>query len=404
MKTIFKKVSDLATKSGLSQQELSIIKKVFLVSLILSIIAVAGIWGYFKLSTNNTSTKVLPTLHKTDISPAQGTSIDITANLFTAESYFNRGKPDQSIPYLQRALQLSHDDVKIRYLLAQSQLESGLYDQCLEQISALEQTTIPDSLKESVCVLTAKALFYASRISESTQKLNSCLTEYPGSAEALCFMGVVKSFNTIDSTEARRYFEDAIKRDSSYVEAWYQLGRIEMAQHDTFQARKHLIYALELDPLHIKSHARLGMLYYYMGNYTLAENSYRTTLALNEADYNTRYNLGELLYSKGDTVSALNEFTEVLRQKPDHNDANFRVGQISMRNNMYKEAIGYFEKILQKEPGNIRVILQTAVSYEKLELLPDALALYKRILSIDDLHPIAQQKVKMISERIKETP
>lgn len=404
MKTIFKKVTDLVAKSGLSQAELSIIKKVSLASLVLCIIAVAGIWGYFKLTTKSTPTKVLPTLHETEFSPSQGTSIDIHANLFTGQSYFNRGKPAQSVPYLERALQLSHDDVKIRYLLAQSQLEAGLYDQCLTQITALEQASIPDSLKESVCVLTAKALFYAGQVSESTRKLGNCLTEYPGSAEALCFMGVVKAFNTIDSTVARRFFEDAIKHDSSYVEAWYQLGRLVMAQGDTFQARKHLLYALELDPLHIKSHARLGMLYYYMGNFTLAENSYRTTLALNEVDYNTRYNLGELLYNKGDTVDALKEFTVVLQQKPDHNDANFRVGQISMRNHMYKEAIGYFEKVLQKEPGNIRIILQTAVSYEKLELLPEALGLYKRILSVDDLHPIAQQKVKMISERISRAP
>ncbi len=404
MKTIFKKASDLVAKSSLSQKELSIIKKVFLASLLLCVISVAGIWGYFKLSVKTTSTKTPPTLHRTDISPAQGTTIDISANLFTAQSYFNRGKPAQSVPYLERALQLSPDDVKIRFLLAQSQLEAGLFDQCLEHIAVLDQTTIPDSLKESICVLAARALFYAGRISESTQKLSSCLADHPGSAEALCFMGVVKTFNVLDSSAARKYFEESIKHDSAYVEAWYQLGRLEMAQGDTFQARKHLLYALELDPLHIKSHARLGMLYYYMGNFTLAENSYRTTLALNEADYNTRYNLGELLYNKGDTVGALKEFTQVLRLKPDHNDANFRVGQISMRNNMYKEAIGYFEKALQKDPKNIRILLQTAVSYEKLELLPEALALYKRILSIDDLHPIAQQKVKMISKRIKEAP
>lgn len=404
MKTIFKKLADLIAKSGLSKSELSIIKKVFLASLVLSIVSVAGIWGYFKFSIKSPDKKTKPAPEKIEISPVQGISIDINANLFTAQTYYNRGKPEQSIPYLERALQLSHDDSKIRFLLAQSQLEAGLYDQCLEQLSALEEHAVPDSLKQSVCVLSAKALFYAGQISESAQKLSSCLNEHPGSAEALCFMGVVKSFNTIDSTTARHFFEDAIKHDSSYVEAWYQLGRIEMAQGDTFQARKHLLYALELDPLHIKSHARLGMLYYYMGNYPLAENSYRTTLALNEADYNTRYNLGELLYNNGDTVGALKEFTEVLKQKPDHNDANFRVGQISMRNNMYKEAIGYFERILQKEPNNIRILLQAAVCYEKLELLPDALALYKRILSIDDLHPIAQQKVKMITEQTGTTP
>ena len=137
-----------------------------------------------------------------------------------------------------------------------------------------------------------------------------------------------------------------------------------------------------------------------MNNYSLAENSYRPTLAIPPGDYNTRYNLGELLYVKGDTVAALKEFTSVLHQKPDHNDANFRVGLISMRNNMYKEAISYFEKILQKDPGNIRVILQAAVSYEKIGLLSDALTMYKRIVSIEDLNPIARQKIKMLSMQL----
>jgi tetratricopeptide (TPR) repeat protein len=400
MKTIFKNMTDLVAKIGLSQSEFAIIKKVSIISLLLCFLSVAGIWGYFKFTTHSSLPEITKKIQKPIVSATTGILIDIQAHLLIAESYLQRGKPIESIPYLERALQLSTDNVRTRYLLAQAQLEAGMYEQSLAQISELDQIEIPDSLKESFCVISAMSLFYSGKIIESTRKLNDCLSSYPGSAKALCFMGIVKTFNVIDSSDAHRYFEEAIKKDSSYVEAWYQLGRLEMVQGDTFQARKHLLYALELDPLHVKSHARLGMLYYYMGNYTLAENCYRTTLALNPGDYNTRYNLGELLYVKGDTINALKEFTLVLQSKPEHCDANFRVGLISMRNNMYKEAISYFETALQKEPDNIRIILQMAVSYEKIGLFSDALMIYKRILSIDDLNPIAQQKIKMISQQL----
>lgn len=403
MKTIFKKLLDLIRKSGLSQSEINIIKKVVLFSFVLCILSVAAIWSYLKISTRSPLPAISRKFQKSNFSSITELPIDIQAHLQIAESYIQRGKPFESIPHLERALQLSNGDIKARYLLARAQLEAGMYEQSLSQISELDQSALPDTLKESICVTTAMALYYSGKITECTRKLNDCLSSFPGSARALCFMGVVKTFNVIDSSDAHRYFKEAIKHDSSYVEAWYQLGRLEMVQGDTFQARKHLLYALELDPLHVKSHARLGMLYYYMNNYSFAENSYRTTLALNPGDYNTRYNLGELLYIKGDTITALKEFTSVLHQKPDHNDANFRVGLISMRNNMYKEAIGYFEKILQKDPDNIRVILQTAVSYEKIGLLSDALTMYKRIVSIEDLNPIARQKIKMISMQVNGT-
>jgi tetratricopeptide (TPR) repeat protein len=403
MKTIFKKLIDLLTKSGLSQSELSIITKVFIGSILISILTVVGVWSYFKISTNHSQPKIPKKTHVSEISTHLGSSIDFQANLLIAESYIHRGKPADAIPHLERALQLSPNDIRTRYLLSQALLEAGFYEQSLSQISDIEIEKVPDSLKESICVTTAMSLFYSGQISESTEKLNDCLTDHPGSAEALCFMGIAKSFNAIDSSTARHYFEQAIQKDSSYVEAWYQLGRIEMMQGDSFQARKHLLYALELDPLHVKSHARLGMLYYYMGNVVLAENCYRTALALNPGDFNTRYNLAELLYTGGDTINALKEFTRVLQDNPDHSNANFRVGLISMRNNMYKEAIGYFEKALQKEPDNVRILLQIAVSYEKIDFLSDALTMYERILSIDDLHPIAQQKIKMISQQLGNT-
>jgi tetratricopeptide (TPR) repeat protein len=400
MKTIFKKLLDLIRKSGLSQSEIIIIRKVLLGSFLLCILSVAAIWSYLKITAPHSFSEATRKHHKRYSSSVPGQPIDIEAHLQIAESYLLRGKPVESIPHLERALQLSNKDIAAQFLLARAQLEAGMYEQSLSQISEIDQSALPDTLKESVCVTTAMALFYSGKITECTRKINDCLSLFPGSARTLCFMGVVKTFNVIDSSDARRYFEEAIRHDSSYVEAWYQLGRLEMVQGDTFQARKHLLYALELDPLHVKSHARLGMLYYYMNNYSLAENSYRTTLAINPGDYNTRYNLGELLYVKGDTVAALKEFTSVLHQKPDHNDANFRVGLISMRNNMYKEAISYFEKILQKDPANIRVILQAAVSYEKIGLLSDALTMYKRIVSIEDLNPIARQKIKMLSMQL----
>jgi tetratricopeptide (TPR) repeat protein len=324
--------------------------------------------------------------------------LDLEAHDQVARRYSETDQPEKALPHLKRCLAFKPDNRLLRYRFASASLDAGLYEQALAALNRLEQSSIEDSLADAISAKKGITLFYLGRFAESKEQLELCLSRFPNSAEAACYLGQIEASRSEGLTRARSYLEQAIRKDSLYVEGWYQLARLTMQQNDYIKARQLLLSALEIDPLHVKSHSRLGMIYYYLHDYVQARKAYLTALALNPRDFNTRYNLGELYYSAvGDTESALHEFKATLAQNHSHLEANFKMGLICLRNNMVKEAIRYFQAAEQQEPKNVRVLLQLAVAYEKLGDKAPALQAYRNIVAADPLNSIALQKIRYLS-------
>ena len=290
-----------SNKLGLSPSELKIIKKVFIYSVMVCTLIVLSTLGYqrYKISA---SSKVV------DSPSSQLTSIDFDAHQAIATRFLAGGKPEKAIPHLQRILPFKKYDSGVRKDLGNAYLEAGYYNKALEQYDFLLEGDLPDSIRSDVCAKKGIALFYLGQIEESKKTLAECLSRFPSSAEATCFLGQIEASES-NPEKSLEYLEKAIQKDSSYVEAWYQLARYYMNTNEYLKARNLLLHALELDPLSEKSHSRLGMIYYYLVQPELARASYQTALALNPDDFNTHYNLGELYYNLlADTVAALREF------------------------------------------------------------------------------------------------
>lgn len=381
-----------AFKLDFSDNEKKIIKNVSICSVVVCLIVVGG--SYFYNSRRiKTATPVVTITQENTLGP-----LDIEAHQFIAHKQLQNGNPKKAIPHLQRILFYDKKDINNQINLAHAFLEAGQYQSALDLYNSIEAEELSDSILASLCTRKGVALYYTGRKEESKTVLNQCLSQYPQSAEALCFLGQIEAASGADSNKVIDTFEKAIQIDSNYVEAWYQLARYWMQLGKHFKAREHLLRVLQIDPLQAKSHARLGMIYYYMGNIELSRISYQTAIAINPTDYNTHYNLGELYYTRlSDTVNALKEFKSAIEEKPDHVEANFKIGLICMKNNMVKEAIHYFEKALTLESHNTRILLQLAVALERIQHKEQAKAVYERILSTDELNSIARQKLKILN-------
>ena len=268
---------------------------------------------------------------------------------------------------MERILLYNKKDQQNHIALAHAFLEAGEYQRAYDIYTRIKTEDLPESTLSTICTRKGIALYYLGKKDESRKELNQCLALYPQSVEGYCFLGQIEASADSDSLKALKFLEKAVQLDSSYVEAWYQLGRYWMAQDKLIKAREYLLNAIQIDPLHSKSHARLGMIYYYLGNSQLARVSYQTAIAINPSDFNTHYNLGELLYSRlNDTLNALKEFKKAIEEKPDHVEANFKIGLICMKNNMVNEAIHYFERALGPHPSDTRILMQLAVAYERI--------------------------------------
>jgi tetratricopeptide (TPR) repeat protein len=381
-----------------SPSEWKLIRKVALFSTAGCVLVVGGTWLFFKVRIGqkiameterrnpNNSTTVIP--------------LDIEAHRNIAARYMRIGAPEKAVRHLERIHALDKKNREVTLELAHAALEAGLYQEALDYYDQLIEKNGSDSVTAPQCARRGIALFYLNRVDESREALLECVQRFPHNAEAFCFLGQIEAFRGLPSEKAVGYFNRSIALDSSYTEAWYQLARVYMQQKLYPKARELLLAAVAINPFHSKSHSRLGMVYYYLDYPELARKSYQTALVLNPDDFNTHYNLGELLYGVlGDTTSALREFKQAFTLNPKLYEAAFKIGLICMKNGMNKEAVGYFERALSEAPDDIRILLQCAVAWEKIDRFDKAKACYSRVLQVDELNSIARQKLKLIDQR-----
>jgi len=390
-------------KLGISEKEQKILFNVFKYSLVAALLVSLCIWGirYINVQKKAPAQTVEtpdPTIlyenKSKDLLP-----IDVEAHLFTANYYIKNDQAQKAIDHILRIIPLQRTNRELKLKLATAYLTSADYQKayaCFNQLIEAGADSV-DNISKTVSARMGLTLFYLGNVKASIDTLDNCIKIAPNSAEALCFRGEVEAATSSFPRKTEEYFNRAIKLDSNYVEAWYQLARLCMDEKDYARARICLLHVLEIEPLHVKTHSRLGMVYYYLDQPDMAKKSYLTALALNPGDYNTHYNLGELYYSKfNDEKRALDEFKKALEGDPSHIEANFKIGLICLSNNMAKEAITFFEKARAQDPKNIRILLQLGVSYEKISMKEEATGIYKNILEIDPLNKVALQKEKLL--------
>jgi tetratricopeptide (TPR) repeat protein len=100
----------------------------------------------------------------------------------------------------------------------------------------------------------------------------------------------------------------------------------------------------------------------------------------------------------------LAQFRETIRLHPDHPEALFKIGLICLNSGLYKEAVGSFEQARVLTPQNVRLMLQLAVAYEHLDMIDNAVQVYRDILGFDPLNRIALDKISALGGRQETDP
>ncbi len=395
----------------LAPEEITLLKKVFKISLALFVIIIVSAWliqrASLKKSTAN-GTQAKKSVEN-DLSALFGSKngdllpIDIEAHEFAARMTKEEMNYDKTIKHLLRILSADPKNRKFRVELGTTYLKATEYGKAEALLRELDNEGIADSLTDPIMSRFGLALFYQGKIEESIAQLEKTVGAFPASKEAYCYSGQIEASINLNSEKAEKYLKKAIELDPKYSEALYQLARYYMnkpqaSDADYNNARIYLQKQLDIEPLNAKVHSRLGMTYYYLHEPYLAEKSYSMALTLNENDYNTHYNLGELYYSQlNDRLKALEQFKKAAAIKRDHAEANFKIGLIALENQQYKEAIRFLQLANAQAPSNTRILLQLGVAYERLGMREDAIGAYTAILNLDALNDIALQKLKLMN-------
>lgn len=398
---------------NLNQAEKNIIKKVSSISFVLciSIVIVTAIIQRLSLENNVKDTEsiqnetVIQSRKNTSVNSGKPllTPIDIEAHKIAVEHAHNTSKPTEAIAHLIRIISVENENRKAKLQLATLYYKIKEYEKAEKIFHDLLDEEIQDTLLGRTMARFGFTLFLSGKIEQSISQLDSTISLFPDEAEAYIYRGHIAAYLDRSDDTAERLFKKALKLDPDNLQPLYHLARFYMnkpavSKEDYLKTRQYLLRLIEKEPLCAKYHARLGMVYYYLEQFELAKKSYQTALLLNEHDFNTHYNLGELYYTFfKDSKKAAQEFTKTIELKNDHVEAHFKIGLIALDNNMAKEAINHFKTALQHAPRNIRILLQLAVAYEKINMKEEAVATYNSILDLDILNDIAQQKIKLLN-------
>lgn len=108
----------------------------------------------------------------------------------------------------------------------------------------------------------------------------------------------------------------ALEYSPRFVEAWVNLGLIELRRGNFAVARKHLVHARDLNPDLPAPHHALGVLAEKQGRMGEAERHYRAALHVDPGFGAARANLGRRLYERGALEEAREQFLRLTEVAP----------------------------------------------------------------------------------------
>lgn len=120
-----------------------------------------------------------------------------------------------------------------------------------------------------------------------------------------------------DLTTAEARLSVALEYSPRFVEAWVNLGYVELRRGNFEQARRDFVKAKELNPDIPAPHHALGVLADAQGHSAEAEACYRAALAVDPGFAPARANLGRRLFARGQYENAREQFERLVAVAPD---------------------------------------------------------------------------------------
>jgi tetratricopeptide (TPR) repeat protein len=212
--------------------------------------------------------------------------------LGTAELCAREGKHEQAYEILQRADKGTPGSPTILRPLILEASFAGKGEQV--QDAAEQLATKSDDPKD--LFVAASVFLKSTRQDEAIPLLQKYLEKYPDDPSA--WVGLEIGYEDQKKfSDAQKAFESALKADSKFAEAEYQLGVITELSGNPAAASQHYERALEMDTHHVPAMMKLGKLYLEAGQYERARDVLLKAESIAPQDRETEYDLA-LVYSK----------------------------------------------------------------------------------------------------------
>jgi tetratricopeptide (TPR) repeat protein len=150
--------------------------------------------------------------------------------------------------------------------------------------------------------------------------------------------------------EAINQYQEAIRLNPSYADAYYTLGSALLKKGQTDAAISQFQEVIRLKPDDANAYNSLGTARLKKGQIDEAISQFQDAIRLKSDDVDTHYNLGNALLKKGQTDAAISQFQEVIRLKPNDAEAHNNLGTVLGMKGQIEKAISQFQEAIRLKP------------------------------------------------------
>ena len=305
-----------------------------------------------------------------------------------AETYMQSGRDKDAFNVYLKIKELNPEDPYINSSLLEYYLKQGELDKAFEEFILM--------IKNRNLDYNTKSQIYeywfdqkdddANTIEEAKSAGEAFIEMYPEKDLGYYIIGSVH-FNSKDFVSARKYYQDAIARDSSNFASWYQLIFTDLELDDVEDLYEHTSIALRFYPeqplFYLFNGASLIDMEKYEDAVKVLEKG-RFMSANKELTINFDTYIADIYYELGDKEKMYKQYDRVLKNDPENiyvlnNYAYF----LSVDNIRLEDALKMSAMTIEKEPKNPTYLDTYAWVLYKLERYKEAKKWMEKVFTYD---------------------
>ena len=268
------------------------------------------------------------------------------AHHFLGVAFMQKGQTVQARGAFTEAVKLNPNLSEARTALAEIHLAEGSADLALEQAQAAIQLN-PRNVQAAI--ISGDAYLRKGDFTRIKQVFEAVGQTLPKEAVGPYRLGLVARAEKNDA-KALAYFEDALTRKPTAIDALAQIAMIKIAQGKTNEARERVSKQLEAFPNDPQLYNLLGQLWMKAEDPGQAETAFKKALELDNSLLSAYINLGLVYHIAGKTDQAAKEFEAVLAKDPKVIQPHMMLGIIHDGRKEYGNAQTHYEAILKLDP------------------------------------------------------
>ncbi|MEW6375390.1 MAG: tetratricopeptide repeat protein, partial [Thermodesulfobacteriota bacterium] len=161
------------------------------------------------------------------------------------------------------------------------------------------------------------------------------------------FNSGVQFYNQREFSKAIQAYQKVVELDTTYIEAYNNLGIIYQEMGDLESAFKAFQKSIEINPRYEKAFNNLGIVFYTSGRHEEAVVAFQKALTINPNNIESHINLGILFKKQGESGKAIESFQKALSINPLCGEIHYNIAILYEQLENIDLAIGHYRQFIQ---------------------------------------------------------